>query len=79
MYFIFSEYLSHPTLMVTAYHTTLCFCLIVSTLVSNEYFRTKLLYIVQLSEFLSDSATFHSALYLRSLWKFPSCYTVARV
>lgn len=34
-------YLSHPTLMVTAYHMTLCFCLTVSMLVSNECFCTK--------------------------------------
>lgn len=34
-------YLSHPTLMVTAYHITVCFCLTVSTLVSNECFCTK--------------------------------------
>lgn len=39
----------------------------------------RLLYIVQLSEFLSDSDAFHSALYLCSLWKFFSCYTVARL
>jgi len=38
-----------------------------------------LLYIVQLSEFLSDCDAFHSVLYICRLWKFPSCYTMARL
>lgn len=41
IFYIFQMYLSHPTLMVTAYHITLCLCLTVPTLVSNECFCTK--------------------------------------